>query len=130
VKCFITVLLALSLLGCATNDVDKRKHERATAYAELSPDMKTLVDQHQIKVGMPMDGVYIAWGKPAEVLQSETEGGADIVWLYYGGWMEETRYWGRRYPLRDYQPRTYVSAEVVFVNGLVKSWRTLPQPVY
>ena len=61
------------------------------------------------------------------------QNGAATLWLYEGGWMEETRYWyGRRYSRleHDYQPRTYVRAEIVVVNGQVVSWRTLPQPVY
>jgi len=45
---------------------------------------------------MPMDAVYIAWGPPAEVLQSEDQNGAATVWVYYGGWMEENRYWYHR----------------------------------
>ena len=129
-KLSITILLALLVIGCATNNVESRKHERAAAYSNLSPEMKALVDQNRIKVGMPMDAVYIAWGKPAEVLEHESQEGGSTTWLYYGGFMEESRYWGRRYPYHDYQPRTYVSAEVVFVNGVVASWRNLPQPVY
>ena len=56
--------------------------------------------------------------------------------------MEETRYWTfrqvpyrgnvflERYLERDYDPRAYVSAEIVFVGGKVSSWRTLARPTY
>jgi hypothetical protein len=92
---------------------------------------------------MNMDAVYIAWGKPAQVLQQEDQHGASTIWLYEGGWWEESRYWtyrqvvGRgdqvyleRYLESDYQPRSYVSAEIVFIKGVVNSWRTLPQPAH
>ncbi len=136
-------LAALLLAGCATSTIESRKQERASAYASLPSEIRTLVDSGQIRRGMNMDAVYIAWGKPAQVLQQEDQRGASTIWLYEGGWWEETRYWtyrqvvGRgdqfyleRYLASDYQPRSYVSAEIVFVDGKVSSWRTLPQPTY
>jgi len=76
-----------------------------------------------------MDAVYIAWGRRPKCSKAKTKTGGDRLG-YYGGWMEENRYWYHRTLLRDYQPRTFVRAEVVFVNGTVRSWRNLPQPVY
>lgn len=131
---FAILLAVLFLTGCATtNTIDARKRERAAGYAALSPEVRALVDGGQIRKGMTEDAVYIAWGRPAQILQQEDPQGAATIWLYEGGWMQETRYWsGRRSPRleHDYFPRTYVRAEVVFVNGVVHSWRTLPQPVY
>jgi hypothetical protein len=129
-RSFFLLLLALLVLGagCATNTVESRRKERGAAYASLPPAMKTLVDQGQIKVGMPPDAVYIAWGPPAQVLQGETQTSATTIWVYEGGWMEETRYWSHHRLLFDYQPRTYVRAEIVFENGAVREWHTLPQP--
>ena len=127
----LPLVVVVLVASCASNStITSRKAERASFYAGLSPEMKTFVDEGKIKVGMPSDAVYIAWGKPAEVLQNENEGGATTVWVYYGGWLEETRYWSRRSLNYDYQPRTYVRAEVVFVDGKVKSWQTLPAPAY
>jgi len=141
VKKLLPALCAgLLLTGCVGNSVASRTKERAAAYATLPPDTKSLVDREQIRVGMSEDAVYIAWGKPAQVLQSESEHGAQTVWQYWGGWMEETRYWayrqvGRggdacleRYLVYDYEPRTYLRAELVFVAGKLKEWRTLAQP--
>ncbi len=123
--------LAAILAGCATSSIESRRRERASSYEALSPEFKTLVDQGQIRRGMTPDAVYIAWGKPSQVLQQEDERGAVTIWLYYGGWLEETRYWPRsaRQPVSDFQSRTYVSAEITFANGLVTAWRTLPKPV-
>ena len=127
----LLLLWVLLLGGCATSStVQSRKQERSAAYSSLPTEMKALVDEGQIKVGMPMDAVYIAWGRPVDVVQSETEAGAATLWLYHGAWMDETRYWTHRRLEHEYLGRTYVRAEVVFVDGLVKSWRTLPQPVY
>jgi hypothetical protein len=124
----LSFLLALLAAGCATSTPASRKTERAAAYASLPDDLKALVDEGKIKIGMPQDAVYIAWGKPGQILQNETEAGSATVWIYEGGYLEETRYWSRRTISHDYQPRTYVRAEVVFVGGKVKSWHTLPQP--
>ena len=133
VKRGLFVLLAgMLLMGCATNGVETRKKERAAGYAALSPEFKTLVSDGQIRRGMSEDAVYIAWGKPAQILQVEDMNGLRVSWIYTGGWLEETRYWygNRRVPQTDYQPRSYVKAEIVFSNGVVESWQTLPQPVY
>ncbi len=128
---FLLLSICLLLTGCATSSIESRKKERAAGYAALSPEFKDLVSAGQIRRGMSQDAVYIAWGKPAQVLQLEDSQGLSTTWIYTGGWMEETRYWYRyqRVPQIDYQPRTYVRAEIIFVNGAVDSWRTLPQPV-
>ena len=131
------------LAGCATSTVESRKKERPAAYAALSPQEKELVDKGQIQVGMNQDAVIIAWGQPADILQSQTgNSGLQSTWLYYGTTMQETRYWTfrevpskghvflERYLDRDYDPRDYVRAEIVFVDGKVASWRTLPRPTY
>jgi hypothetical protein len=136
----LLLLVGLFAAGCATSTVEKRRNERQAAYDKLSPDMKQFADQGRIKVGMPMDAVYIAWGKPAQVVQNETAAGSAVIWLYEGAWLETNPVWAQRgmgagrhfhtesYVAYGYTPRTYVSAEIVFVGGVVKEWRTLPQP--
>lgn len=130
--CLWLLLIGLLLPGCATSTIESRQRERAEGYAALSPEFKSLVTSGQIRRGMTPDAVYIAWGKPAQILQREDAQGAITIWLYHGGWLEETRYWtySSRTPINDYQPRTYVSAEITFVNGVVASWQTLPKPTY
>jgi hypothetical protein len=124
------LLPAVVLSGCASSTIETRKKERAAAYTSLSPEFRGLVDEGKIKVGMNMEAVYIAWGKPSQSLANEDDHGASTVWLYEGGWMQESRYWAPHHVANYYQPMAYVRAEIVFVNGLVASWRTLPQPVY
>lgn len=137
-------LLGLLVAGCATSNVVSRKQERAAAYTALPPVQRALVDSGQIKVGMPMDAVYIAWGKPSQIIQGESTSGATTTWIYTGTAWQEQRYWsyrhdsgryGRGYATPtldyDYVPRSYEAAEVVFENGMVKSWRNItPPPPY
>lgn len=137
------ILLAgvLALTGCKSSTVATRKAERAEAYNTMSAEQRNLVDQGQIKVGMSEDAVYIAWGKPSQVITSEDSNGRVNTWLYHGTWVEENRYWtyrevtrdGRtfleRYMDRDYNARDYVSSEITFQNGVVARWRTLPKPL-
>lgn len=142
-KRWLVLLVGCSLLaGCATGTIESRRKDRAAAYAALTAEEKELVDKGQIKVGMNQDAVYIAWGPPAEILQSETQDGLLTTWLYHGVWTEETRYWTfrevpykgtvflERYLEHDYFPRNYVQAEIVFAGGEVTRWRTLPRPTY
>lgn len=128
----LLLLLILALAGCATQStVQTRIRERSAAFASFSPEVKSLVEQNRIQAGMDTNAVYIAWGKPAEVLESGDQHGAYTTWIYRGGFLDETRYWvGWRQPhlAHDYEPRSYVRSEIVFFNDKVQSWRTLPEP--
>ena len=141
-RVLLLLLPLLFLTGCKTSTIQSRTQERAGAYAALSPEMKADVNAGRIRVGMNPDAVYMAWGKPAQILEGGTEQGQVTTWLYEGGWIQEERYWAYRavgtgkgayaeqYLARDYYPRAYISAEVVFEDGAVTRWRTLPRPTY
>ena len=124
----------LCLAGCATQTtIQSRIQQRSAAYSSFSPDEKKMILEGRIRYGMDTNAVYIAWGKPDEILESGNQRGEFTTWVYRGAFLEETRYWvGRRYPHleHDYEPRSYVRAEIVFANGKVQSWHTLPQPAY
>jgi hypothetical protein len=132
VKLSYFFLLAILLItGCATRStVMTRKQERFAAYEALPPEMKASVDQGQLKAGMNMDAVYIAWGSPSQTTRGGDQNGEFTTWIYNGGYVQEVRYWGYRRVHYDYYPSTYVRAQVVFVNGLVKQWQSFPEPVY
>ena len=61
--------------------------------------------------------------------------GEATTWYYWGGYMQATRYWAYRevgrgndlcleqYLVTDYQPTTYIRAEIIFVGGKVARWR-------
>ena len=138
--------LCASLLlfgGCASSTIESRRSEKLAVYSNLAPEEQRLVDQGQIKVGMTTDAVYIAWGPPAQVVESEDQQqGRITTWLYHGSWMQENRYWAyretgapgadlylERYLISDYTPRDYLRAQIHFVDGQVASWRTLPRPL-
>lgn len=136
----LPLLLLLVFTGCTTSTIQGRRAERQAAYASFPPEIRSAVDQGQIKTGMNMDAVYIAWGAPAQILAGETERGALTTWIYLGLTMHEHRYWtyrpgryGRRYYAGpyleyDYHPEHYPRAEVIFENAIVKSWRSLAPP--
>jgi hypothetical protein len=144
VRSWISAAFVLLLAGCAaTSTIESRRAERMSSYHNLAEEERALVDQGQVKVGMTSDAVYIAWGPPSEVLESEDANGRITSWRYYGSWMQENRYWAyretrrghsdlylERYLVSDYQPRDYVRAEINFHQGRVLNWRTLPQPAY
>ena len=136
----LTVGLCL-LAGCATTTVEGRRKERAGAYQALSADHRKLVDQGDIAAGMSEDAVYIAWGKPDQILRSGDKSGVKITWLYEGTTTDTHYYWqtfpsadanGRAILERRMVPQTefrdYVSAELIFKGGELSSWRTLPRP--
>src|SRR5439155_25130370 len=133
------LLAGLVVTGCGRT-VDKRREDKEAAYSELSPEFRALVDQGRIKVGMPKDAVYIAWGKPSQIIQGESSGGPIETWLYYGTHLREYQYWrsddywyrGRYFMAApyldyDYYPQYYVRGEATFENGIVKSWKTMPR---
>ena len=64
----IFLSLSLFLIGCATSTLEKRKAEKRVSYERLAPEFKAFVDEGQIQTGMTEDAVYMAWGKPAEIL--------------------------------------------------------------
>ena len=129
----LSLALILGLLaGCATNKIEARRREKAASFGALTPEFQELVRQGQIRRGMSPDAVYIAWGQPAQILEQEDQQGSLTVWLYHGNWSEEVRYWPyqSRVPSTDYNIRTYIRAEVSFVNNAVTTWRILPKPTY
>ena len=139
---WLAAAVAMTVMGCATKStVESRQAERAMAFASLPTDQQQLVAEGQVAVGMPEDAVYIAWGKPAQVLHSADATGARTIWLYHGTTSDIYTYWDYyhvphprrgaylgRTMRRDLAVRGYVSAELVFKDGLLESYRTLPKP--
>ncbi len=135
------------IAGCASpsptspQEIARRKAERPAAYAALAADEQVLVDRGQIRVGMDTDAVYLAWGGPAQVLMSGDASGERTTWLYQGTTTDEYLSWNYREVVRNdgtayldrfldrnINIRSYVSAELTFVDGRLSSWRMLPKP--
>jgi len=131
----------LCLVGCATSPtMDERREERMGAYLNLDDEQRRLVDAGQIAVGMNPDAVFIAWGKPDQILEAEDAAGRTTTWLYHGTTTDEYVGW-RLYEVpgprgsylarrldRDISVREYVSAELVFSEGKLLRWKMLPKP--
>jgi hypothetical protein len=137
------VALAGLISGCAsTGTIESRKNERLEAYNQLNPEQRAEVDRGEIKLGMNPDAVYIAWGKPSQVLAGESVRGPVENWLYlstyyegypswsyasYYGWGYGHHYYATPYWGYDYYPRNYVRAEVRFESNKVIEWRSTPR---
>ena len=127
----IGLFLALALLsGCASSTVQSRKQQRYSAYQALSPDFQTLVDQGRIKIGMPPDAVFIAWGQPDQISEGENETGHTTTWAWYGSYLQDMQTWGWRRMYYSTSAVSYIRATVLFANGTVKQWQTYPAPGY
>ena len=128
---FVGLLAVLMLAGCATTStVQSRRQERYAAYTSLPPDQKASVDQGRVTAGMNPDAVYIAWGKPSQIISGGSSGGEGVTWLYQHNYLQQTEYLGARRVFYGYTSSSYVAGQVIFVNGVVNSWQTFPSPTY
>jgi hypothetical protein len=133
----ILLIGILLIAGCRTSNIASRRVERGQAYENFPRQIQQLVDQGRIQQGMNPDAVYIAWGRPGEVLEEKTRQTRRTIWVYYGSRLTQTRYWeytpdrygwGRYDLQRHYYPRKYVAAEVIFEDNRVVDWRRFPKP--
>ncbi len=144
------VCLCLAMLTACTSPgatstspkaIAKRRLEKAVTFEALPTEFQEAVNQGHIRVGMNYDAVYIAWGKPAQILQGGDASGEHTTWLYHGTATDSFHTWRyREYPRKDgttfldrtldtdYAFRDYVSAELSFQNGLLQRWKMLPKP--
>lgn len=139
----VVVLLGAGCVSAPTDprQVARRRNERAAAYAALTPEQQALVDQGQLRAGMGEDAVYIAWGRPAQVLRSGDASGETVTWLYEGTTTDDYLSWNYREVVRkdgsayldrfldrDINVRSYISAELIFREGRLTHWKMLPKP--
>src|SRR5712691_4843730 len=83
---------ALILTSCST--VESRVSNHPEIYQGLSGNDQALVSQGQIRVGMPQDAVWLAWGSPEQKAIGNMRGRATETWVYvtyrsaypYGGY--------------------------------------------
>lgn len=145
-RLLFSCLFLAGLLGCATSATDpaqiaKRRNERASAFSALSATQQDLVNRGLIQVGMGEDAVYIAWGKPAQILRRGDASGEETIWLYTGSTTDQYVNWnyvetrgpdGVRYldrvVTREYAFNDYISARLVFRGGKVTQWEMMPSP--
>ena len=132
---FLSLLLAAGLAlfcGCATSSIEKRRAQRAEAYAALSPEARAQVDRGEIVEGMGTNAVFIAWGRPTKTTTRSGNDGREVEWWYYRNYLKSHPVYyyrndGRGYPMMDVYYDTsawkYIARKVVFRDGQVSGFR-------
>ena len=121
---------ALILVGCATTQ--SRISQHPEMYQRLSARDQALVSQGQIRGGMTMDAVWLAWGTPDQKIPDNMDGRPTETWLYlryqtppsYGA-----PYYYGPFDWSYIPPKfPYPSKGVTFADGKVVFFRHLPAP--
>ena len=121
----------LLFTGCGTTG--QRISQHPEIYQRLSPQDQALVSQGQIRPGMTMDAVWLAWGTPDQKIPGERRGRPSETWVYarydtpfpsYG-----VPYYYGPFDYSYIPPKfPYPSRGVTFSNGRVVFFRYLPPP--
>jgi hypothetical protein len=121
---------ALLFTGCGTTG--QRISQHPEIYQRLSPQDQALVSQGQIRRGMTMDAVWLAWGTPDQTIPGKMRGRPVETWFYVR--YETPPSYGFPYYYGPFDwsyipPRfPYPSKGVTFSNGRVVYFRYLPPP--
>jgi hypothetical protein len=119
------VMAVFLLTSCAT--VGGRISQHPDLYQSLSPSDQALVSQGQIRPGMTMDAVWLAWGTPDQKMPGDVRGRPTETWVYlryetppsYGG-----PYYYGPFDWSYIPPRfVYPRKGVTFSNGRVVFFR-------
>ena len=120
----------LIFTGCATTEARISRHPEM--YQRLSSRDQSLVSQGQIRPGMTMDAVWLAWGTPDQKIPVNAGDGHGETWVYlryetppsYGG-----PYYYGPFDWSYIPPKfVYPSRGVTFSNNKVVFFRYLPSP--
>jgi hypothetical protein len=120
----------LIFTGCATTEARISQHPEM--YQRLSSRDQSLVSQGQIRPGITMDAVWLAWGTPDQKIPANVGDGRGETWVYlryetppsYGG-----PYYYGPFDWSYIPPKfVYPSRGVTFSNGRVVFYRYLPSP--
>ena len=127
---FAVTVGALIFSGCGTTGTRISQHPEM--YQSLSATDQALVSQGQIRTGMTMDAVWLAWGTPEQKIPGNMRGHPTETWVYlryntppsYGG-----AYYYGPFDWSYIPPKfPYPSKGVTFSNGRVVFFRHLPSP--
>jgi hypothetical protein len=86
---------AIILTGCSTTE--SRISEHPDIYQSLSPRDQELVSRGQIRVGMPENAVWLAWGSADQKAAGAMRGRSTETWVY-----TQTSTYGYGYPYYGY----------------------------
>jgi hypothetical protein len=118
------------LVGCATNQTRISQHPEM--YQRLSARDQALVSQGQIRPGMSMDAVWLAWGTPDQKIPDNMGDRPTETWLYlryqtppsYGA-----PYYYGPFDWSYIPPKfPYASRGATFSNGRVVFFQYVPPP--
>ena len=132
--------VAITLIGCQSSGIARRKAGRIETYNSLTADSRALIDKGEIQAGMDTNAVFIAWGEPGEVRSVDSPDEPEVVWFYYKHFTREHPRWVQRYErygfygTYDYRPEmtshNYLARTVVFKGGRAVRWQNFPPPGY
>ena len=120
----------MTLTSCSTTEARISQHPEM--YQRLSPSDQALVSQGQIRQGMTMDAVWLAWGTPDQRIPDNMRVRPTETWVYlryetppsYGG-----PYYYGPFDWSYIPPKfVYSSKGVTFSNGRVVFFRYLTPP--
>ncbi|MFN0127911.1 MAG: hypothetical protein ACKV19_14620 [Verrucomicrobiales bacterium] len=81
-------LLLLAVVGllasCAASTPQTRIARNPDLFASLTPAQQEIVSRGRIERGLPMDGVFLAWGRPDRVVEWDRSGSRVQRWTYLG----------------------------------------------
>ncbi len=129
---FMFAITAVTLVfsGCATTE--RRISQHPEIYQRLSARDQSLVSQGQIRAGMTMDAVWLAWGTPDEKIPDNIGDRPSETWLYlryqtppsYG-----SPYYYGPFDWSYIPPKfPYASRGATFSNGKVVFFQYVPPP--
>jgi len=131
-----TLLLGLATVGlCLTSceTLENRISEHPDIFNSLSPRDQALVRQGQIRSGMSMNAVWLAWGSPEQKTVGEMRGHPSETWIYVEN--RTAPYGSAYYPFYDPFYYSYIPPTisipyktVTFSNGRVMSFQYLAPP--
>jgi hypothetical protein len=75
--------VGLCLTSCET--VENRISQNPDMFNSLSPRDQALVRNGQIRSGMPMNAVWLAWGSPEQKVAGDMRGHQTETWIYLAG---------------------------------------------
>jgi hypothetical protein len=128
---FVITVGALILVGCATTQ--SRISQHPEIYQHLSARDQALVSQGQIRPGMTMDAVWLAWGTPDQEIPDNMGDRPTETWLYlryqtppsYG-----SPYYYGPFDWSYIPPKfPYASKGATFSNGRVVFFQYVPPPL-
>jgi hypothetical protein len=127
---FAIIATALLFISCGTPGTRISQHP--DIYQGLSSRDQALVSQGQIRLGMRMDAVWLAWGTPEQKIPGYAHGGPTETWVYLR--YETPPSYGVPYYYGPFDwsyipPKfPYPSKGVTFANGKVVFFQHLPLP--